>query len=120
MITNPRTLLALAAVAALLAPPTAATAAERDRKKKEDPKADPEFRMMNTPGVKFIWGDAWPPPAGSANLAGEEAAGQPTVPAGISGYRDDYPQLAPVGKFAPTALGLLDLIGNAHEWCEDD
>jgi formylglycine-generating enzyme required for sulfatase activity len=87
---------------------------------KEDPNADPEFKAKNNPGVKFIWGDAWPPPAGWANLAGEECITSSDSKSAIPGYRDECVELAPVGKFKPTALGLFDLIGNAAEWCEDN
>jgi formylglycine-generating enzyme required for sulfatase activity len=51
------------------------------------------------------------------NIAGEEAAA--SLPASLPGYRDEYPVLAPVGKFKPTPLGLHDMSGNASEWITD-
>jgi formylglycine-generating enzyme required for sulfatase activity len=66
---------------------------------------------------RFAWGDSLPPPEQIGNIAGEEAAA--SLPASLSGYHDEYPVLAPVGKFKPTPLGLHDLSGNASEWIND-
>lgn len=66
---------------------------------------------------RFTWGDALPVPDQVGNLAGAEAAA--SLPAILPGYRDDYPVVAPVGKFRPTSLGLHDLSGNVSEWVND-
>jgi len=74
----------------------------------------------NSVQLVYVWGSAWPPPAGAGNFAGEEAQVDPSEPgAHIAGYRDAFPRLAPVGQFAPNRFGLYDLAGNALEWCED-
>ena len=66
---------------------------------------------------RFAWGDAPPVPAQVGNLAGSETGSE--LPATLPGYRDDYPVLAPVGKFRPTALGLHEVSGNVSQWVND-
>ena len=66
---------------------------------------------------RFAWGDALPVQDQVGNLAGAEAAA--ALPAALGGYQDDYPVVAPVGKFKPTPLGLHDLSGNVSEWVND-
>jgi formylglycine-generating enzyme required for sulfatase activity len=66
---------------------------------------------------RFAWGDSPPVPAQVGNLAGSETGS--SLPATLPGYRDDYPVLAPTGKFRPTALGLHDVSGNVSQWVND-
>ncbi|HVY82287.1 MAG TPA: PEGA domain-containing protein [Steroidobacteraceae bacterium] len=66
---------------------------------------------------KFPWGDSLPVVQGTANIAGEEAKG--ALESSLDGYRDEYPVVAPVGKFQPTPLGLHDMGGNVSEWVND-
>jgi formylglycine-generating enzyme required for sulfatase activity len=66
---------------------------------------------------RFPWGDSLPVAAQSGNIAGTETGGQ--LEAQLEGYRDDYPVVAPVGKFQPSPLGLHDLGGNVSEWVND-
>ena len=87
---------------------------------REDPAKPPGDKDSQMPNV-FAWGSQWPPPPSTANLSGEEArahliAGSQSV---IDHYRDNFPYTSPVGSFAANALGIFDLDGNAHEWCED-
>src|SRR5262249_61627194 len=67
--------------------------------------------------LRYPWGDTLPVAADTGNLAGAEA--QKIVEGELPGYRDDYPVVAPVGKFEPSVLGLHDLGGNVSEWAND-
>ena len=67
--------------------------------------------------AKFAWGDAWPPPKDSANLADQSANG--LVPTVLPRYDDGFASTAPVGSFAASALGIFDVAGNVAEWVND-
>jgi formylglycine-generating enzyme required for sulfatase activity len=66
---------------------------------------------------RFAWGDALPVTADVGNLAGAETGN--SLPASLPGYRDEYPVVAPVGRFKATPLGLHDMSGNVSEWIDD-
>jgi len=66
---------------------------------------------------KYPWGDALPVPGRSGNYADQSAIY--LTPVVISGYDDGFRVAAPVGSFAPDALGLFDLGGNVSEWTSD-
>lgn len=66
---------------------------------------------------RFPWGASMPPTEGAGNFADESARG--FVSTILPGYNDGYPVTAPVGRFAPSPLGLYDLGGNAAEWVQD-
>jgi formylglycine-generating enzyme required for sulfatase activity len=66
---------------------------------------------------RFAWGDQLPIGQQSGNLAGTETLGQ--LEAQLSDYHDDYPVVAPIGKFQPSPLGLHDMAGNVSEWVND-
>jgi formylglycine-generating enzyme required for sulfatase activity len=66
---------------------------------------------------RYAWGDALPMSNDVGNIAGTETGN--SLPAAMSNYRDDYPVVAPVGKFKPTPLGLHDMSGNVSQWIDD-
>lgn len=66
---------------------------------------------------RFAWGDALPVAGDVGNLAGAETGN--SLPTSLPGYRDDYPVVAPVGKFKATPLGLHDMSGNVSQWIGD-
>jgi formylglycine-generating enzyme required for sulfatase activity len=66
---------------------------------------------------RFAWGDGLPVAPSSGNVAGMETKG--LLEAMIDGYQDEYPAVAPAGKFAPSPLGLQDMAGNVSEWTND-
>ena len=66
---------------------------------------------------KYPWGDALPVPPGAGNFGDQTA--QPLLQTILDGYDDGNPVAAPVGSFAPNALGFFDLGGNVAEWTSD-
>ena len=66
---------------------------------------------------KYSWGKSFPPTGSAGNYADETAA--TLLPNTLSGYGDGYSVSAPVGRFAATGPGFLDLGGNVAEWCQD-
>ncbi len=80
----------------------------------------PGQRDANKPKL-YAWGTAWPPPDKFGNYADSSAAELPGVSAErvIADYTDGQPRTAPVGSFAPNALGLFDISGNVQEWVSD-
>lgn len=82
--------------------------------------AEWEFALRHArsgPSRRYEWGDALPPPAGFANLAGSEAGSELTRV--LEGWQDEYPVVAPPGRFPANGLGLFDLTGNVSEWVHD-
>jgi formylglycine-generating enzyme required for sulfatase activity len=75
-------------------------------------------RYAGTPqGLKYPWGNSYPPTGSAGNFADSSASA--LLPNTLSDYGDGYPVAAPVGSFAPTGPGFFDLGGNVSEWCQD-
>lgn len=68
--------------------------------------------------MKYPWGDNFPPPPQSVNVA--DLAARTIVAYYLENYTDGYPVTAPTGSFRPNELGLHDLGGNVAEWCHDN
>jgi formylglycine-generating enzyme required for sulfatase activity len=73
---------------------------------------------------RYAWGDQLPPPAGAANLGGQEALPPRPGPdvrlaTSLPGYKDEHAVVAPVGSYARSIAGFNDLGGNVSEWVHD-
>lgn len=79
--------------------------------------ATPEERNR-AGGGGFPWGSQWPPPPGAGNFGDASASG---ILGGkvIADYTDGFETTSPVGRFAPSPNGLLDLAGNVWEWVQE-
>ncbi|MBW2489393.1 MAG: PEGA domain-containing protein [Deltaproteobacteria bacterium] len=71
----------------------------------------------NSAGLKYPWGDQFPPTTPSGNYG--DASAQKLLPAVIENYNDGFAGTAPPAKFKANGLGLFDLGGNVSEWCHD-
>ncbi|MBM4054137.1 MAG: PEGA domain-containing protein [Planctomycetes bacterium] len=67
--------------------------------------------------LMYPWGDTFPPPAKTVNIA-DRSAKDVVFPI-LDDYNDDYPVAAPSASFKANTLGIYDLGGNVAEWCHD-
>ena len=66
---------------------------------------------------KYPWGEGFPPKGSAGNYA--DASAKDLLANVIAAYDDGFPATAPPGSFAAGPLGLVDMGGNAAEWCHD-
>ncbi|MGD8668757.1 MAG: PEGA domain-containing protein [Desulfobacterales bacterium] len=71
----------------------------------------------NSTGLKYPWGNQFPPTTPSGNYG--DASAKKLLAAVIENYNDGFPGSAPPAKFKANGLGLFDLGGNVAEWCHD-
>ncbi|OAI56752.1 hypothetical protein AYO49_00555 [Verrucomicrobiaceae bacterium SCGC AG-212-N21] len=85
----------------------------------ENALASPSEKDKKIAGV-YPWGGDFPIRGKVGNYDSEDLKyGKSSSAWVIKGYRDGFAQTAPVGSFAPNALGIHDLGGNVREFCED-
>jgi formylglycine-generating enzyme required for sulfatase activity len=71
----------------------------------------------NKAALKYPWGNTFPPPAKSVNIA--DLSARDLLSYYLEKYDDGYPVTAPPGAFKANDLGLYDVGGNVAEWCHD-
>lgn len=70
---------------------------------------------------RFVWGDAWPPPAGVGNFADRTVLAERPHWSVVPDYDDGHGATAPADAMphAANPQGILHLAGNVAEWTAD-
>jgi len=81
-----------------------------------------EWEFLSTPedvsrGSIFPWGNDYPPPTNTGNLAGQSSING--LSKKLENYNDSYVVASPVGSFQKSTKGLYDVTGNIAEWVHD-
>ena len=79
----------------------------------------PAERNLRVGGI-FVWGYTWPPSPVIGNFWDSLPEEKAPRRDGIPGFKDGFPEVAPVGSFPPDDRNLYDLAGNVWEWIEDN
>lgn len=74
-------------------------------------------RVRGEDTLTFSWGEEFPPPDNTENLA--DAGSAYVTGRVLSNYRDGHVVSAPVASFKPNHNGLYDMGGNVSEWMHD-
>jgi serine/threonine protein kinase/formylglycine-generating enzyme required for sulfatase activity len=82
--------------------------------------AQKAFSTNGAAGRRYWWGEAWPPPSGFGNLAGDEWSNHSMLGdlQRINRFKDGFVYTSPAGTFQSDPYLLADLIGNVWEMCE--
>lgn len=81
--------------------------------------AEWEYACRSGTDSRFLWGDDPAAGQGWANAYDQKSHGLLKLSWSPVDWEDEHVVTAPVGRYRPNPLGLVDMIGNVWECCED-
>lgn len=81
--------------------------------------AEWEYVARGKKRTRFPWGDDPADACKNANLMDASVPASARVEGSAATCSDGYPALSPVGKFAPNAFGVNEMVGNVWTWVQD-